>query len=93
MVLPDDPMGYVFRQCAAEPTIVAMPRQERLDIAVFAPASAARIAVAEEDDALAQVHPDATVGMLFEYLLHVDRAVVIEQVSARLVAGDLPVPC
>lgn len=93
VVLPDDTMGYVFDHLVDSCGVLAMPDGDSLDVAVFTPASAARIAVAVEDDAVAKIHRDSTASMLFTYLRMVDRIVVIEQVSARLVMGDPLVTC
>jgi hypothetical protein len=87
VVLPDDAMGYVFDHLRDDAGIVVLADTEgHLHIAEFERASAARIEVAREDDTMAQIHRDAPVVMLFAYLREVNGPVVIEQVSARLLA-------
>jgi hypothetical protein len=48
------------------------------------PASAARIAVAEEDDTVMPVHEDCHVDMFLDYLAQVGM-MIIRRVAARLV--------
>jgi hypothetical protein len=58
-------------------------------LAIFWPATPAGVAVAEEDDNLAQVHRDSPVEMFFDYLARVHTAVV-QCVTAQLVdQGEL----
>jgi hypothetical protein len=54
------------------------------EIALMWPASAARLEVAEEDDAVSQIHEHSRADMFFEYLARVGTTVV-QQVAAQLV--------
>jgi hypothetical protein len=76
--LPDDSVGYVFDKLhdAGGAAVVVMPRADHYEIAFLAPASAARMEVALEDDTYTPVSRDSDVGMLFVYLGTVKSAVV-----------------
>jgi len=85
-------MGYVFDRLweAGRVGALALLRGEQVSrIAILWPASPARVAVAEEDDSIAQIHLDSPVGMFFDYLERV-RTMVVQCVAAQLVdEGDL----
>lgn len=84
--LPDDTMGYVLDRLrdAGGTAVLVMPKGKHFEIAALAPASPARIAVAEEDDTLTQVNEACDVDLLFAYLKRVGTA-VISRVAAKLV--------
>lgn len=92
VVLPDDHMGYIFDRLrdAGGFATVAMPRGDGAwEIAVMWPASAARLAVAEEDDTVSQIHEHSRADMFFDYLARV-RTTVVQCVAAQLVdQGEL----
>lgn len=87
--LPDDTMGYVLDRLheAGGKAVLVMLTDERLHIAALLPASPARIAVAEEDGTVTQVHEHCHVAMLFDYLAQVGTA-VFKRVAAKLVSQD-----
>lgn len=88
IVLPDDPMAYVFdhlRQVAS--AVLVLPSGEGFEMAVLAPASPARLQVAAEDDSLMEVHERTEVGMLFDYLREAPGAVVCRALAARLLCS------
>jgi hypothetical protein len=94
VALPDDSMGYVFDRLGEAGCVGALALlkgEEASQIAILWPASPARVAVAEEDDSIAQIHLDSPVGMFFDYLERVRTTVVVRRVAAQLVddAGDL----
>lgn len=93
VALPDDKVGYVFDQLEAADgfAVLAMPRRERLELAMLYPASSARLQVAAEDDSIAEVHEQSEVSMLFDYLRQVHSAVVC-RVAARLIDQRVPEP-
>lgn len=94
VVLADDTMGYVFdRLDDMGEGIMVMPVGEYLNAVAFVQATPARMQVAIEEDCLAKVHRDVSVEMFFAYLRRAHGVVVIEQVSARLLADAVPVPC
>lgn len=91
--LPDDRMGYVLDRLreGGGVGVVALRRgQTDWRVAVMAPASHERIAVAQEDDSLAEVHGDSRVDMFFECLSHTS-VMVVQRVAARLVSDWEPV--
>jgi hypothetical protein len=92
VALPDDTMGYVFDHLHEAGSIgaLALVKDGQVSrLAIFWPATPARVAVAEEDDSLAQIHRDSPVEIFFAYLARVHTAVV-HCVTARLVdQGDL----
>lgn len=85
--LPDDTVGYVLDrlQEAGGTAILVLLTDRELHIAALQPASDARIAVAEEDDSITEVHEDSQVEMIFNYLAQMG-TVVIKRVTAKLVA-------
>lgn len=84
--LPDDTVSYVLDRLreAGGTAVLVMLAEQRFQIAVLLPASAARIAVAEEDDTVTPVHEDCHVDMFFDYLTQVGTAIV-KRVAAKLV--------
>jgi len=79
VALPDDSMGYVFDRLweAGRVGALALLRGEQVSrIAILWPASPARVAVAEEDDSITQIHLDSPVGMCFDYLERIRTMVV-----------------
>ncbi len=85
-------MGYIFDRLrdAGGAAVVAMPRRDGAwEIALMWPASAARLEVAEEDDALPQIHEHSPANMFFEYLARVHMT-VSQLVAARLVDQGEP---
>ena len=90
VVLPDDTMGYVFDHLtwAGGTGALALVKGERVSrLAIFWPATPERVAVAKEDDSLAQIHRDSPAEMFFAYLARVHTAVV-QCVAAQLVDDD-----
>lgn len=85
VALPDDRVGYVCDRLreAGGIAALAMLDGEVCRIAFLWPASPARLAVAEEDDTLAQLHEESTVDLFFDLLLF-RRTLVIESVAAQL---------
>lgn len=87
-VLPDDRMVYVFNRLdeANGHGLVAMVEDGHWHVALVWPATSARVTVACEDDAIAQVHCDSEVSMFFDYLHEHGTLVVrqVKQVVARL---------
>ena len=85
-VLPDDTMGYVLDRLreAGGTAILVLLTELAYYIAVLLPASDARLAVAEEDDSITEVHVNSQVDMFFEYLTKRQTA-VIRRVAAKLV--------
>ena len=91
VALPDDRVGYIFDRVreAGGVAAVAMVDGQVCKIAIMFPASAARVAVAEEDDSLSQIHPDSRIDMFFDYL-EIATIVVVRCVAARLIdRGEL----
>ena len=84
--LPDDTLGYVLDLLddAGGSAILAMATGGAVRIAALLPASQARLAVAVEDDRVAEVHRDSRVDMFFA-LLDQGGPLVVRQVAARLV--------
>lgn len=84
--LPDDTVGYVLDRLrdAGGSAVLVLLTEEKFQIAALLPASAARIAVAEEDDTLTPVHEDCHVDMFLAYLAKVG-TVVVRRVAAKLV--------
>ena len=83
-------MGYVFDHLHGAGSIgaLALVKEDQVvRLAVFWPATPARVAVAKEDDNLAQIHRDSPVEMFFAYLSRVHTAVV-QCVTAQLVDQD-----
>lgn len=85
-VLPDDTMGYVFDRLrdSGGRAVVAQQVDDGWDFAVMWPASPERVAVAREDDHVAQIHGNSPVEIFFSYLEKV-RTAVIREVAAQLV--------
>ncbi len=85
-VLPDDTVGYVLDHLdeAGGSAVLVLLTDETLRLATLTPASAARLAVAVEDDRVSAVHEDSRVDMFFDYLDRVGTAVV-RRTAARLV--------
>lgn len=85
-VLPDDSLGYVLDRLeeAGGTGVLVLLTDEALRIALLAPASETRRAVAAGDDRVTPVHQGSRVDMFFDYLEQVGVAVV-RRVSAKLV--------
>jgi hypothetical protein len=92
VVLPDDTMGYVFdrlRDAGSVGALALIESDEVSQLAIFWPATPARVAVAKEDDSMAHIHRASPVGMFFDYLERV-HTTVVQCVTAQLVdRGDL----
>ncbi len=84
--LPDDTVGYVLDRLreAGGSAVLVLLTEQKFQIAALHPASAARIAVAEEDDTVTPVHEDCHVDMFLDYLAQVGTT-IIKRVAARLV--------
>lgn len=92
VTLHDDTMAYVFERLreVGLPCVLAMPTEDHLALASLSVASRERLVVADEDDAVAQIHDDATVAMFFTLLRQSPGPVVFAQLTARLVdSGEL----
>lgn len=93
VALPDDRMSYVFdrlRDAGGSGVVVVPTSEDNFDLARVWPASAERLIVAAEDDALAQVNEDVHVAMFITLLKSTGGPVVFERLAARLVdQGEL----
>lgn len=90
-LLPDDTVGYMLDRAAeAGGAVVAamLTDDGACSIAVLSPASEARLALAEEDDAVTDLNDDIHVAMFFDYLASLRTVAVVRRVAARLVSTE-----
>jgi hypothetical protein len=93
--LPDDTMSYVWERLveAGGSAVLALLDKGTLTLAVLSPASAARVALALEEDSDLSVSDDAPVDFFLYCLAQSRGSAVISRVAARLVPVDeVPTP-